>query len=303
MRGKISPTAGGKMKGCTVVVRAVIEIGAETTGMLVAAAEDGRLKPLLERRQRLVAARLGTRALTTIVEAEAQRAREAGAASIVVAIAPELKGSHLARGLQRRLRVAGLGPVRILTPAERGALVFLGATARVPGSEPVCVVEIGSAATTFAVGRPGQRPQWWASRPLNAGRLLRAGLRGDPPSAVEQTMARELVRRQLATLKLPAGTGAFLAGPSAGLLALLCGERIDTETCRRAASQLTGLLSEMIAARLDIEPAAARQLPALLAISEVAGELVGRPLRAVHGGLAEGLLFDRAAEIGSHEPA
>lgn len=300
------------------MARAVIEIGAETTSLLVAATEDGRLKPVLERRRQLIATRLGSRALTTLVESEAALAREAGAGSVLIAVAPELKGSHLCRGLRRRLNSVGLGPVQTLTAAERGALAFIGITSTaawtageiaVAGGDiggdagAVSVVEIGPAATTIAVGKEGGRPQWWASRPLHAGRLRQSALRADPPSTADQTLALELARRQLATLKPPRCDEALLAGPGAGLLELLCGQRIDAETCRRAADRISHQLSEMVAARLDIEPAAARQLPGHLAIAQATSELIGQPLRIAHGGLAEGILVQQATEVGSHEPA
>lgn len=290
------------------MVRAVIEIGAAATSMLVAASEDGRLRPVLERRLDLVATRLGARALASVVASEAALAREAGAASVLITLAPELRGSHLSRSLERRLQSAGLGPVHKLTAAERGTLSFRGVTTPFVdpaegGKGAICVVELGTNATALAVGASGQRPRWWASRPLHAERLLQSALRSDPPAPVDQVAAFELARSELSTLKPPAFRQTLISGPEARLLALLCGERIDSDACERAADRLGSRLSEIVAAELGIDPAEARRLPALLAIVRAAGELIGFPLRTTHGGLAEGLMLREAETVGSHEPA
>lgn len=291
------------------MARAVIEIGAETTSLLVAEAEDGSLKPLLERRQRLTAMRLGASALTTVIESEADRARQAGADSVVVTVAPELKGSHLYRGLERRLGNAGLGPLQVLTPAERGALSFLAIASErraadegVAAADPVAVIEIGATATTLAVGSP-PRPRWWASRPLHTDRLRQSLLRSDPPSPGEMQVALEFARQQLATLKPPSCRDAYLGGPDSGLLALLLGDRIDIAACQRASEVLSVQLSEIVAARLGIDPQAAQLLPAMVVIVQAAIELIGQPLRVAHAGVAEGLLLKQDQEVGSHEPA
>lgn len=276
--------------------------------MLVAAAENGRVVPVLERRQDLPAVRLGARTMATLIEAEAALAREFGADSVTVALAPELKGSHLARGLRQRLSLAGLGPVVEFSPAERGRISFGGITAATAaGGEPageVALVEIEESATNFAVGRAGERPRWWASRPLLPRRLLGSVLRGDPPGAREFEVGLSMARRHLATLKPPRCESACIAGPDAGLLALACGERIDRESLRRAERLVGDRLSEIVAAQLEIEPAAARRLPALLVIARAAAELLGQPLLVARGGLPEGLVLSGAeSEVGSHEPA
>lgn len=296
------------MQRWAAVARAVIEIGAERTSLLVAESEADGLTPLLERHQDLVAARLGARVLASVVESEAALARQAGATSLHILVSPELRGSHLSRGLERRLQASGLGAPRMLTAVERGGLAFRGATSTLnppagAGSATVAVVEVGMTATTFAVGRPGRRPHWWASRPLNGPRLVQAALRADPPSQADQTVGLEFARAQLATLKPPSCDRALLGGRNAGLLALLCGETIDAEACRRAGGELSGQLSEIVAARLDIAPPRARRLPALLTIAQAAGELLAQPLKVAHGGLAEGFLIHQAERIGSHERA
>ena len=314
--GQDNDSAGRKScKYGTEVARAVIEIGSEATSLLVASTQEGRITPLLERRQRLTATRLGARALAAVVESEAAIAGEAGAESVTVMVEPELRGSHLARGLDRRLRAAGFGPLRVPTAAERGSLTFRGATAGLAGASAatesgsadlaavagaeVTVVEVGNAATTIAVGPPAGRPLWWSARPLSCARLMRTALRGDPPAPEHHLVALELARSRLSNLKPPAGRQVLLIGPDASLVALACGEAIDVAACERARSRYGLNLSEITAAQLGVEPPLGRRLPAALAIVQAVCELLDAPARIVHAGPAEGLLLNESEEVGA----
>lgn len=296
------------------VARAVIEIGAEATSLLVASTEEGNLVPLLERRQALIAARLGARALTTVVESEVEIARRAGAESVQVLVDPELRGSHLLRGLERRLRPLGLGPIAAPTGTERAALVYRAALARLPepaageaesrpagGAAEVTVVEMGLKATTIAAGKRARGPSWWAARPLHSTRLMTAALRGDPPSLSERAVALDLTRRQLANLKPPRSRHALLVGSDAALVALACGEQVDAATCEEARSYFGGMLSEIGAAQLGIELSAGRRLPAALTVAQAVCELLDQPVRIVPAGPAEGVLLNDPREVDADE--
>lgn len=301
----IVPAGWKSCKDGSEVVRAVIEIGSEVTSLLVASTEEGKIRPLLERRQELVAARMGARALSAIVQAEAATAREVGAESVAVMIEPELRGSHLVRGLDRHLHSAGLGPFRTPTAAERGSLTFRGATAEFAASAPsseIAVVELARHVTAIAVGRPGMRPRWWAARPLHGSRLLQTALRNDPPTLAEYEVALGFARRELANLKPPSSRQAVLIGADASLVALACGDFVDAVTCERARMRF-GHLSEISAAQLGVSLSVGRRLPAALAIVQAVSELLGHPVRIVHGGSAEGLLLSEAEEVGAGGPA
>lgn len=297
------------------MLQAVIDIGSEATSVLVASTAGGRVTPVLERHHSVLAARAGARGMTALVEREAAVAGEAGADAITVLLAPEMRGGHLSRGLTRRLDALGLGPVRVLTTAQRSRLCFRGATASavagreapsaVPAARPViggaadgqvAVVELGDAFVSFAVGKPGGRVEWLASRPLHSRRLVTAAMHTDPPTRAEQTAAAGIARRDVGNLKPPAVDEALMTGADARLLALVCGERIDDQACARARRAIDGRISEIVSAQFEIGLTAARRLPGALAVAEACAALLARPLRIVHGGHAEGVLLANLKE-------
>ena len=273
-----------------------MEIGSEATRLLFATVEGGEVRPHFERRLELSPARLGVRGLATRVEAEYDLARQSGAEKIHVMLAPELSRGQLTRGLRRRLESTGIGPPRLLTAAERGRLVFLGATAGVrpqfsTHGGALGVVELDPSFTAISVGREGQTARWWSSRPLSSRSLSEAFLRGDPPSGSELGVALEAAREGLSNLKPPRCTRILLTGSDASLLALACGLEIDGVGCDRALDLYAGRFSEILASHFDLAPHIARRIPAALLVAKAVGELLGEPLQIVHGGAAEGLLL------------
>jgi hypothetical protein len=286
------------------VAEAVIDIGSETTSVLVATTDAGRIKPVWERRYPMLASVAGARSLAEFVAREGLAAREAGAETLHVLLAPELRAGQMSRNLARRLQALGFGPLRSLTTAERSRLCFLGATACLAADpttaapeKRTAVIDLGDAFTSLAVGLPGKSPDWIASRPLNARHLTKSVMPSDPPPLHEQIAAADTARRQLSNLMPPAVETVLVTGADAGLLALVFGETIDTRSCAVVRRAIDGRLSEIVSAQFEIDLLAARRLPGLLAIVEAFTELLGRPLKVVHGGHAEGVLLHDRQEV------
>ena len=149
------------------MVIGVIDIGTNTTRLLVAEVSGGHLRTKLERRHFLSPfSEEGARALPSLLEREAAIARDSGAETMLSAATAALRGPGAAQGLGRICARVGAGRLRILTPGEEAALTFLGATSCEPGELPdsVSVVDVGGGSTEVAVGTPGGPPAWWARR-------------------------------------------------------------------------------------------------------------------------------------------
>src|SRR5829696_5570726 len=142
-----------------------IDIGSNTTRVLVADASDGQLRELLQRR-----------AFTRIGKgmkpgAEIPRAKIEEVAGVVA--------SH--RELAEQV---GAHPVRtVATAAIRGA------------ANRDEVVEVGGGSTEVAVGTVEAGVSWWASFRLGSGQLADEYLRSDPPAAADLRAMRAQDRK------------------------------------------------------------------------------------------------------------
>src|SRR5919198_2300568 len=162
---------------------AVVDIGSNTTRLLVAAVEGDVVVPVEKERVRLALGeeieRTGRVSETSIAAAsKAVRklcsiARRAGAGSLDVFLTAPGRQSGNADALVGALGRAAKHPVRVLTTEEEGRLAYAGAVATadvdLPGTIAVC--DVGGASTEIAVGAPGRPPSWVASVDLGSVRL------------------------------------------------------------------------------------------------------------------------------------
>ncbi len=278
------------------MVIGVIDIGTNTTRLMVAEVSRGRLRPRLERRHFLSAvSEEGAEVLPRLLEREAAIARESGAETLLSAGTAALRGSRTARSLDRVCARIGAGELRILTPGEEAALAFLGATACEPGELPesVAVVDVGGGSTEVAVGAPGEAPQWWASRPVGSRRLTELALRSDPPTRDQVAAARNAAARRFVGVEPPPSELALAVGGGATSLRRITGGRLDRARIGELLERLLSAPSEELGADLGLAPQRVRLLPAALAVLEAVCELLPEPLRIAHGGVREGLALER----------
>ena len=276
----------------------VIDIGTNTTRLLVADVDGGSLRPVAERRHFVSPSRGSEPALAALVEAEARRARADGVEELVVAGTASLRHYTELRRLERACRRAGAGPLRILSAGEEARLGFRGATAGRDGDgPPVAVVDVGGGSTEVAIGRPGGDPDWWASRPVGS-RVLTERIRPhDPPTESQVAALRAAVARRLANLEPPDLAETTVAvGGGAASLRLLCGRRAEAEDLRMALRAITDGPARRVADQTGIAAERVRLLPAALVVLEALAELLPSPLEIGSGGVREGLALSRAAE-------
>jgi exopolyphosphatase/guanosine-5'-triphosphate,3'-diphosphate pyrophosphatase len=285
------------------VVCACIDIGSNTTRLLVADAQDGQLREVLQQR---AFTRLGSRSeippakvaeVADAVATQVRVARECGAERI------RAVGTHAVRAAGNREELlqaihasAGLR-VDVLSEDDEARLAFAGATrtlAHLPLGE-VGVVDVGGGSTELVCGTLADGVSWSRSFRVGSGFLADSYLHSDPPSAGELEALRAHAAGVFEGLSAPRPAAAYAVGGSATSLRRLIGAELDRETLERGIRLLASLTVAEAARRFDLHPERVRLLPAGIVLLEEAGAALGCPLRIARGGLREGVLLDEAA--------
>jgi exopolyphosphatase/guanosine-5'-triphosphate,3'-diphosphate pyrophosphatase len=287
-----------------LVRRACIDIGSNTTRLLVADCTEDSLVYIHEERvfTQVGRSRAADGAISqatldevaAVVAAQLRRARELGAVDVRAVATAAIRGAPNGRSLAAGvLRSCGL-EVQVLSWEEEARLAFIGVARtlnhRVDGE--LGVVDVGGGSSELAVGVPPDRVSWSATVPLGSGDLARACLPSDPPTSGELAEAKRQVDVALDALEVPPAAEAAAVGGSAGSLARLAGMRLDGEAFTSALGVLSGLPAAAVAQRFDLEVERVRLLPAGLLILQGAWERFGVPLEVGRGGLREGVLLE-----------
>ena len=293
---------------------ACIDVGSNTTRLLVAECRDGRLRELMTQR---AFTRIG-RSLrksgrvpddkiaetAQVVATQARLAREAGAGRVVVvataAIRKAANRDELVAAVEREADVE----VEVLSEAAEARLSFVGATktlgARVDG--PVAVVDVGGGSTEVAVGTVAGGVSWFVSFDIGSGHVADGWLVSDPPSAAEVAAAREEVARVLDPLRPPPVGRAVAVGGSATSLRRLVGVELSHEALQRSLDLLGRTPRQELAVRFELDPERVRLLPGGVMILDAVVDRLGRPLTIGNGGLREGVLLELAAGAWEENP-
>jgi exopolyphosphatase/guanosine-5'-triphosphate,3'-diphosphate pyrophosphatase len=286
------------------VRRACIDIGSNTTRLLVADCErDG----LVEIHQERSFTHL-RRGLTSDQEIEADKIAE-----VVQVVAAQLRTAHglgaadvcgVATAAVRRAanrdallaaveRSCGLD-VRVLSAEEEARLAFGGA-ARTLGyvpAGPLGVVDVGGGSCEMVVGHVPNQVSWFVSFELGSGVLTDEWLHSDPPAAAELARARARIDEMLDGADPPRAARVVAVGGSATSLRLIAGPVLDAGAFERVLALLSSARAEEVARRLALDADRVRLLPAGLLILQAAAKRFGSPLEVARGGLREGLLLE-----------
>jgi exopolyphosphatase/guanosine-5'-triphosphate,3'-diphosphate pyrophosphatase len=283
---------------------ACIDIGSNTTRLLVADARDGMLRELLAQR---VFTRIGKSIgkdksipaekiaeTANVVASQARMAREAGAGRIeAVATAAIRKAANRGELAAEVERAAGL-PLRVLTEEEEARLSFVGATRSltVPPTDTVAVVDLGGGSTEIAVGTIAGGVRWWASLPLGSGTLSDGYLHSDPPTAQELERARLHAAGAFEGLQAPPAAQAVAVGGSATSLRRLVGAELRHDALQRSLHILASSPADDVARRFDLAPERVRLLPGGIMIFDELSQQLGHTLRIAAGGVREGVILE-----------
>jgi exopolyphosphatase/guanosine-5'-triphosphate,3'-diphosphate pyrophosphatase len=288
----------------TIVRRACIDIGSNTTRLLVADCDGDRLLEVHQERA-FTHIRRGLTAggeireekiaeVATVVAAQLQAARELGAIDVRgVATAAVRRAGNRGALVSAVRRSSGLG-IEILSDAEEARLAFAGA-ARTLGYDPagpLGVVDAGGGSCELVVGSVPDQVSWFASFEIGSGAVADECLHSDPPSDEDLSRARARVREVFDGVRPPATARVVAVGGSATSLRRIAGPVLDAAAFARTLALLTGARTAELARRFALDEDRARLLPAGLLILQAAAELFGTPLEVANGGLREGLLLE-----------
>jgi exopolyphosphatase / guanosine-5'-triphosphate,3'-diphosphate pyrophosphatase len=184
---------------------AVVDIGTNSTRLLLAEVQDGRVGEVLERETEITRLGAGVDADGRLSEEAMERvyavldnygkliARHGADKAVAVltsAVRDAANGEEFARTVRERW---GLEP-HVLSGDEEARLTFLGATSERDTTDrtPTLVIDIGGGSTEFVIGT-GREMDFHVSNQAGVVRQTERHLHSDPPSAQEcEALARDV---------------------------------------------------------------------------------------------------------------
>jgi exopolyphosphatase / guanosine-5'-triphosphate,3'-diphosphate pyrophosphatase len=267
---------------------AAIDLGTNSTRLLVADADDGRLKEV----ERLLAiTRLGegvdtSRGLAEPAVAQAgryiDRARELGAETVLAiatsAVRDAANGGEFLAGLERRHGIRTM----LLAGEDEARMTFRGVTSARPLSGEAVICDIGGGSTELIAGDP-QGVDYAVSLDMGCVRMSERFLRADPPTGEEIAALRRQVAEMLPT-DVPAGELIGVAGTVTTLATIDLGldeeipERVDGHRLGRArvSAELERLAAIPLAERRRVRGLMPERAPTIVAGAAILVELMER---------------------------
>jgi exopolyphosphatase/guanosine-5'-triphosphate,3'-diphosphate pyrophosphatase len=233
---------------------AVIDIGTNTTRLLVAEVEDGEVVEL-ERRTTITSLGQGVDATGRLAREAMDRVAEAiavyrevidrlGAERVVALATSAMRDSENGPKFRDFLHQRFGIDARTISGGEEARLTFLGATSGRNDDHESVVIDIGGGSTEYVVGRPGQDPSFHVSTQMGSGRHTERFLHSDPPKPDELQQLAAAVRETVPDVSV--GQGIAVAGTATSLAAIdgaeeVHGYRIPLATCERLVAMLAAL--------------------------------------------------------------
>lgn len=283
---------------------AAIDIGSNTTRVLVAEPIDGQVKKVMEQRAytRINKALDADGAITAekisevceVVATQVRLARELGAEVIrAVATAAVRDASNGEQAAAAISRAAGV-EVEVLSEEEEGRLAFLGATKALghPAEGTIGVVDVGGGSSEVILGTVAGGVKSVRSWQVGSGVLADELISSDPPSAAEIRKVRDRIDDIFEGVEIEHPAQAVAVGGSATSLRRLVGAVLEYETLERGIRVLSGDPAAEVAKRFELDPVRVRILPTGVLLLEKISELLGQPLQIGKGGLREGIILD-----------
>ena len=286
------------------MICACIDIGSNTTRLLVADAGNGQLSELVTQRAftrigkslnsggAIPAEKIAETA--EVVRTQAAVAREVGAEQILAVATAAIRNAPNRDELQSAVEEAGGMELEVLSGEEEARLSFVGATRTLltPTEGTIAVIDVGGGSSEIAIGEPDGEMAWSASFRIGSGFLADAYLRSDPPSVDELEKVRRHVAGTFEGLEPPPADSAVAVGGTATSLRRLLGAELVHETLERGIRVLSTTPIEDVATRFELDRERVRLLPAGILVLEAVSDLLALPLRIARGGLREGALLE-----------
>jgi exopolyphosphatase / guanosine-5'-triphosphate,3'-diphosphate pyrophosphatase len=292
------------MKGHPLMLCAAIDIGSNTTRVLVAEPSEGQLKKVMEQRAytrinkaidgegKIEAAKIEE--VGEVVATQVRLARELGAETIRAVATAAVREAGNGRQAALAIGAAAGVPVEILSDEEEGRLSFIGATKTLghPVDGKVGVVDVGGGSTEVILGTVAGGVEQVRSWQVGSGVLADELIASDPPSAAEIRKVRDRIDDIFAEVEIEHPAQAVAVGGSATSLRRLVGAVLEYETLERGIRVLSADPATEVARRFELDPRRVRILTTGVLLLEKVSELLGQPLQIGKGGLREGVVLD-----------
>jgi exopolyphosphatase/guanosine-5'-triphosphate,3'-diphosphate pyrophosphatase len=252
---------------------AAIDIGSNTTRVLVAELIDGQLKKVMEQR-----------AYTRISKA-------VDADGAITAAKIEEVGELVATQVRLAQELGAIEIRAVATAAVREATNGPEVAAAISAAAGV-EVEVLSGEEEVILGTVSGGVDQVRSWHIGSGILADALVEGDPPSAAEIRRVRDHIEEFFDGVVIPRPAQAVAVGGSATSLRRLVGAVLEYETLERGIRILSTESSGEVARRFELDPRRVRILTTGVLLLEKVSELLGQPLQIGKGGLREGVILD-----------
>jgi exopolyphosphatase/guanosine-5'-triphosphate,3'-diphosphate pyrophosphatase len=283
---------------------AAIDIGSNTTRVLVAEPGDGQLRKVMEQRAytRINKAIDGDGVISAakidevceVVSTQVRLAQETGAATIRAVATAAVRDASNGEEAAAAIGDAAGVPVDVLSEEEEGRLSFIGATKGLghPAPGRIGVVDVGGGSTEVILGTVNGGVEKVRSWPVGSGVLADELIASDPPSAAEIRKVRDRIDDIFAGVEIEHPEQAVAVGGSATSLRKVVGTVLEYETLERGVRVLCGEPATEVARRFELDPVRVRILSTGVLLLEKVSELLGQPLQIGKGGLREGIILD-----------
>ena len=283
---------------------AAIDIGSNTTRVLVAEPREGQLNKVMEQPAYTRIGKSTTKdgsitqpmihEVGEVVGTQVRLAEELGAEAIkAVATAAIRQARNRDEVVQAIGEVSGV-KVEVLSEEEEGRLAFIGATKTLghPVEGRVAVVDVGGGSSEVVLGTVAGGADRVHSFQIGSGMLAEELLKSDPPSAAELREVRERINEFFDGLEVEQPDQAVAVGGSATSLRRLVGAVLEYETLERGVRVLASDPIDEVARRFELDPRRVGILPTGVLLLEKISQMLGQPLQIGKGGLREGIILD-----------
>ena len=214
---------------------AVLDLGTNTTRVLIADVEDGRVEEV-DRRTTVTRLGQGVDATGRLAEEAELRVFEAlagyralidehGTDRIVAVATSAIRDAENGEAFRTEVRERFAIDAKTISGAEEARLTFLGATSARAGAEPTLVLDIGGGSTELVVGTPRNAPTFDVSTQAGSVRQTERHLTEDPPAHDQLAELTEEVRAIIAEavpaeVRSETAGGIAVAGTATSLAAI-----------------------------------------------------------------------------------
>ncbi|MEO7198158.1 MAG: hypothetical protein ABIZ50_06760 [Solirubrobacterales bacterium] len=284
---------------------AAIDIGSNTTRVLVAEPEDGQLRKVMEQRA-YTRINKGLRkkdgAITAdkiaevcdVVATQVRLAQELGAEAIRIVATAAVREAPNRKKVAAAIADAAGFPVDVLSEHDEGRLAFIGATKALGHAVEgeIAVVDVGGGSSEVILGTLAEGVREVHSFKIGSGALAEEFLKGDPPGPAEIRNLRDEIADFFDGVELSQPDQAVAVGGSATSLRRLVGSVLEYETLERGIRVLTSDPASEVAKLFELDARRVEVLPSGVLLLEQISQLLCQPLQIGKGGLREGVILD-----------